>query len=360
MNRKIFTVLVALCYSSFLFSQQVIEVGNSATEARSSAQGKELSANSVFRFDYRFFVSVQYADGDITGHFDLDSRTGTIRSRTDDMPRGAYIVRTPANKLYTYAEADGQKIVMEMNHGDNAFDVWFSNQANSSGINFNAGKSSDLYLKQASGSQYSIREQTIQTEDGFAVLHTAPLDFTIHTGGSFDPSSGLGVVYDFKGKRHYLVAKIESSDMTAAILGVRKINTIFDGTTYTKMSGMMSFSGADMSSQMKQDVNTYQKSNNMEDLMGVAQLYAGGDIQMQIDEANDKLKELDEYLGKPVTPKKKNELMEERRKVAKAKEILTRHFSEIKEKTPAYWQSNMNKFMELKARQAQELVDIKQ
>ncbi|TYR35115.1 DUF4252 domain-containing protein [Sphingobacterium phlebotomi] len=371
MNKKaiLLSVIVLTCTCGFAQSERnqparanprVIEIDNKISLASSSGQGKELPANSVFKFDYRFFVSVQHEGEVITGHFDLDSRSGTIRSTRDDMPGGTYIVRTPANKLYTYAEADGQKIVMEMNHGDNTFDIWFSNQANSSAINFNAGRHSGMYLKKISGGQYSISEQTIPTEEGFAVLYTTPLDFAVHTGGSFDPMSGLGVMYDFKAKKHYLVAKIESSEMTSIIGSMRKMNTILDGSTYFKMSGMMSFSEADMPAEMKKDVDTYQKNNNMEDLLGVANIYGGGDIQMQIDEANNKLKELDEYLGKSVTPKKKNQLMEERRKVAKAKEILTRHLTEIKEKTPAYWQSNMNRFMELKSRQAQELVDIKQ
>jgi hypothetical protein len=217
-----------------------------------------------------------------------------------------------------------------------------------------------MYLKKISGGQYSISEQTIQTEEGFAVLYTTPLDFAVHTGGSFDPMSGLGVMYDFKAKKHYLITKIESSEMTSIIGSMRKMNTILDGSTYSKISGMMSFSEADMPAEMKKDIDTYQKSNNMEDLLEVANIYGGGDIQMQIDEAKNKLKELDEYLGKSVTPKKKNQLMEERRTVAKAKDILTRHLTEIKEKTPAYWQSNMNSFMELKSRQAQELVEIQQ
>ena len=336
---------------------KVIELNKLSSTVTSSASGKELPANSFFNFDYRFFVNVKNGDDLITGYFDLDTKTGTIRSNADNMAN-TYIVRTPLNKIYTYSEIDGEKVVMEMNKGDNAFDVWFNNQANGSSLNFITAKRSDLYLKKVSGGNYEISQQTIPTENGFGILYAAVCDFAVNTGGSLDPLSGLGIFYDANSKKHYLVVKIEHPEMIASIVAMRKMSTNLDGKAYSKMSQMMSFAEDDQTPQISKATKVYKESNNLTDLSNVAQLYAGGDIELQINGIDKKLKEIDQHLLKTITPQKKLQLTEEQSKMIKAKETLNRHLAEVKKKTPIYWQQNINSFFELKAKQATELAAL--
>lgn len=337
-------------------SPLVIEVNPPGSTKRSSGNGKELPADANFQFHYRFFIYVEHERKYYSGHFDLDAKTGTILSTRDDALEG-FIIRTQNNKIYAYTDAGGEKIVSEMNAGDNAVNAKFNNNFNTISANFNAGKRTSRTIKIPEDTTYTLSSINIFTDKGTAEILYTPIRFEVHTSGSIDPMTGLGIMYDAHSKKHYLITNTISPEFKASIVGVRKIKHSVNGKQYSKLSGMMDFSTDKLPGNMQKNVQKYKESNNMSDHVDIADIYAGGDIQLQINDANDKIRELDETLMKPLTIDQKSALMEEKRIIENAQITLRRHLNEIRQKTPAYWKSNMNAFLEIKAKHATELIN---